>query len=152
MIGWCGVPAPVSRILHDDDFLVLDRNAGIQCIAVPSHTRGHVLLYQKQLDTAFSGDSIQGGGIALTTGIYVFPLYDSVENYLLSLRKIGDLQAKYVCTGHCGILDREQTESALNESKQFVDTHSQYLLEVLRKSSGPLSLHELAAALHESYY
>src|SRR5699024_5355020 len=128
----------------DKDQVEIGNNIILKAIDVPSHSRGHILLFSEELETTFTGDAIQGIGTKLKSGTIVFPLYDSVEDYLTTLEKLERIDMKYTCTGHLGVLDETEKQMEISRSRQFIENLNDAILSVLKSIRNPLSLHDLA--------
>lgn len=93
---------PVARALRDGDFLP-DVMGGLQAVATPGHTPGHMSFWQPQRRILFCGDVIAAGlWLRLPSPTWTF---DMVENRR-SIRLIAALDAEIVCFGHGNPLKR----------------------------------------------
>jgi glyoxylase-like metal-dependent hydrolase (beta-lactamase superfamily II) len=150
LLRMCGNDVPVTNVLEDGD-LVSNGEAAWTCLHTPAHSPGHIILHQPFLKAAICGDVIQQQG-TVPDGVMVFPLYDQVNMYLESLRKIDCLQLETAATSHFGVLHDEEIGEAISVSRAFVSQHDETIMDVLDKARKPLTLREMVSRLQSLHY
>lgn len=88
----------VDRTVSDGD--VIDALGGLQVIATPGHSSGHVSFWQPERKILFTGDviahSINGGALNLP---FAISTPDMAEN-IRSVKKLAALDVEIACFGH----------------------------------------------------
>ena len=88
----------VDRTVSDGD--VIEALGGLQVIATPGHSPGHVSFWQPERKILFVGDGIMNAfGLSGMRLPFTVSTPDMAEN-IRSVRKIAELDAKIVCFGH----------------------------------------------------
>ncbi|MFN8561835.1 MAG: MBL fold metallo-hydrolase [Anaerolineae bacterium] len=88
----------VDRTVSDGD--VIEALGGLQVIATPGHSPGHVSFWQPERKILFVGDVIMNAfGLSGMRLPFTVSTPDMAEN-IRSVRKIAELDAKIVCFGH----------------------------------------------------
>jgi glyoxylase-like metal-dependent hydrolase (beta-lactamase superfamily II) len=116
----CGADVVVDVGLLDGDGLDLPDGRRLRVIAAPAHSPGHVVLHDPDAGVAFTGDVLQGEGVRVERGGWLFPLYASVEAYAASLATVERLDAEVVCTSHYGVLDRDGVRGLAATGRSFM--------------------------------
>ncbi|GAB4110762.1 MAG: MBL fold metallo-hydrolase [Roseiflexaceae bacterium] len=111
---WLG-PAPVDRIVSDGEILP-EVFGGIQVIATPGHTEGHVSYWLPNQRLLFTGDVVlHMFGLGLPVSFFTYNMNESIR----SLQKIAQLQPEVLCFGH-GLPLMQQTAQRLAAFAQKV--------------------------------
>jgi len=101
----------------------------LKCIETPGHTQGHVCLYDQDSGVLVSGDHILGD---ITPNISSWDYEeDSLSAYLLSLKRVCDLNLSLVLPGHGRPL-----KDLKGRVKELVHHHEERLLEIVRILEG----------------
>jgi len=122
--GPCYKNLPELVPLRDGEVLGLGRHK-FKCIETPGHTQGHVCLYDQGKGVLVSGDHVLKD---ITPNISSWSYEeDSLSAYLLSLRRVCDLNPSLVLPGHGRAL--KDLEGRVRE---LVHHHEERLLEIVR--------------------
>jgi glyoxylase-like metal-dependent hydrolase (beta-lactamase superfamily II) len=115
-----GPGTPVDQPLRDRERLWPADNWPIEVHHAPSHTPGHLVLYDPQHRAAIIGDAIGWKG-SVTDGRFTqFHSYRDVDAYLDTIRKIKSWSLEYLCTSHYSTLRADEIGDFLEESEAFV--------------------------------
>jgi glyoxylase-like metal-dependent hydrolase (beta-lactamase superfamily II) len=140
------VPEPqVDLLLRDGDvFFVGSRD--FRVVETRGHSWGHCAYYDVRSRTLFTGDAVQGRGIASSDGTTVFaPLYVDVEGARWGLRRLLELPFDMLCPAHAAPMDRDAGLAFIKESLAFIDEVEELTLRMLEESgSSPLLTRDLA--------
>ena len=98
--------ATVTRVLQGGE--VLDFAGGVQVIATPGHTVGHLSLFVVQDGVLITGDAMTSAGGQLN-GPMERATPDMPEA-LRSVQKLAQLPAKTVLTYHGGVVDQDAAQ------------------------------------------
>ncbi len=90
-------PVPVARELHDGDWLP-EVLGGLQVIATPGHTPGHLAFWQPERRILFGGDVLGHWPIGLGLPPAAFTV-DMAED-IRSLQRLAALAPDVLCLGH----------------------------------------------------
>jgi glyoxylase-like metal-dependent hydrolase (beta-lactamase superfamily II) len=146
-IAMCGGDLPVDRILRDGDVFE-SGGRSLRVVRTRGHTRGHCAYLEERTGVLFSGDAVQGHGIAASSGTSVFaPLYDDVDDCLAGLGRLRALPFSLVCGAHFAPLERAAGLALLDDSIAFVHETDALVRRMLAEAGEPLSVPEVAAAI-----
>ena len=87
---------PVDRIVGEGDKLP-EVMGGLEVLATPGHTYGHLTFWQPEQRIAFCGDVIMRM-FGLTLPFAAFTV--DMEENKRSIRRLAELDAKMICFGH----------------------------------------------------
>lgn len=109
--------------LRDGDVLELGHYK-LKCVETPGHTHGHVCLYDQDKRVLFSGDHVLRD---ITPNISSWSYEeDSLSAYLLSLKRLRDLDPIIVLPGHGRPL-----KDLKKRVQELVNHHEERLLEII---------------------
>ena len=101
------VPVQVADVLLEDGAVIAEVMGGLQAIATPGHTAGHVAFYSPRDKILFAGDALTGGRkLGWSRG----PFTLDYALGLTSIRKFEALHPTTVCCGHGNPVRGEQLE------------------------------------------
>jgi len=110
--------------LNDEDKIICG-NLNWEVIFTPGHTPGHISLYEPLHKILIAGDLIL---FDITPNIAWWnELDNSLDSYLISLKKIAKLDVKTTLTGH-----RSNEGSFINRIKELEDHHELRLKDILK--------------------
>lgn len=97
-------PATIDTNLVEGSLLPI--LGGLQVIATPGHTPGHIALYAPTQGILFAGDSLRsnGGKLVPSKGINTWDEHEA----LISVRKLSQYRARIVCVGHGPVIYEAQ--------------------------------------------
>lgn len=105
---------PVDEVLEDGDVLTVAD--GLQVIATPGHTLGHISLYHHATQTLISGDALNIQNDRLT-GPNPRMTHD-VDQARKTLLKLSELPLKRIVSYHGGVLESEDLAAQLTALAQ----------------------------------
>jgi glyoxylase-like metal-dependent hydrolase (beta-lactamase superfamily II) len=147
IVGMCGGDLAVDRILRDGDVF---ENGGrsLRVVQTRGHTRGHCAMFEEATGVLFSGDAVQGHGIAASSGTSAYaPLYEDVDDCVRGLERLRALPFTLLCGAHFPPLDREAGLALLDDSIAFVHETDALVRGMLADAREPLSVPDVAAAI-----
>ncbi len=151
LAGLC-VPEPhVGILLRDGDTLALGQRT-LDVIETRGHTWGHCAFFDRTSRALFTGDAVQGKGIASSDGQSVFaPLYLNVPDTRGGLLRLLDVPFESLCPAHVPAMGRQEGLDFLRASLDFLDVAGAMARELLEKA-GPahVTTRELAARIGEA--
>lgn len=107
----------------------LDGKTKLKVFHTPGHTTDHVILFNEETKSVFSGDMILGEGTAV---------FESLYDYMKSLEIVLQLQPSVIYPGHADIIDDNPVEKI-----QFYINHrnerERQILEALTNKKEPLT-------------
>ena len=150
LAGLCRPEPRVDVLLRDGDTVAVGARP-LSVIETRGHTWGHCAYFDPASGVLFTGDAVQGHGIASCDGTSVFaPLYLDVEEARRGLRRLLDVPFQLLCPAHVAAMPRAEGLAFLRDSLSFIDTADQIAREmVATRGPAPLLTRELAAALGE---
>jgi glyoxylase-like metal-dependent hydrolase (beta-lactamase superfamily II) len=97
-------PATIDQTLSEGNIIPI--MGGLQVIATPGHTPGHIALYAPTQGVLFAGDSLRSnsGKLVPSKGINTW----DEQEALISVRKLAQLRARIVCVGHGPVIYEAQ--------------------------------------------
>ena len=146
-IAMCGGDLSVDRILRDGDVFEAGGRS-LEVVRTRGHTRGHSAYFERATGVLFSGDSIQGRGIAASSGATVFaPLYDDVDDCVEGLRRLRALPFDLLCGAHLAPMGRDAGLAIIDDSIAFVEETTAQVGELLAAATSPVATSDIAAAI-----
>jgi glyoxylase-like metal-dependent hydrolase (beta-lactamase superfamily II) len=147
IVGMCGGDLAVDLILRDGDVFE-SGGRSLRVVQTRGHTRGHCALFEERTGVLFSGDSVQGHGIAASSGTSAYaPLYEDVDDCLRGLERMRALPFELLCGAHFPPLDRAAGLALLDDSIAFVHETDAMVRELVANAREPLSVTDVAAAI-----
>ncbi len=123
-------------------------NWSLEVLHVPGHSRGHLAIYDPKRRALFSGDAVHGRGCPKATGEMAIPVtYYHIDTYLSTIRYIEHLPIDTLYTGHWPIMQGEEIQEFLAESRRTVETADRAILQSLAKNSSGLTMKDLIDAV-----
>jgi glyoxylase-like metal-dependent hydrolase (beta-lactamase superfamily II) len=151
LAGLC-VPEPrVDVPLRDGDTVAVGTRE-LTVVETRGHTWGHCAFFDPASGALFTGDAVQGAGVASSDGDSVFaPLYLDVAEARWGLRRLLDVPFQLLCPAHVPAMPRAAGLAFLHDSLAFIDTADRIARElVATRGPSPLLTRELAALLGET--
>ena len=122
----------------------LGKDWSLEILHVPGHSRGHLALYDPKNRALFSSDAVHGRGCPKATGELAIPVtYYHIDEYLSTIRYIEHLPIDFLYTGHWPIMQGEEIQEFLAESRRTVEVADRAILESLGKTPAGLTMKEL---------
>ena len=103
-----GVPVQIADVQLQDGAVIPEVLGGLQVIATPGHTAGHVAFFSPRDKILFAGDAMRVGGGKLRWPKGPFTL-DYAQG-LVSVRRLEALRPTTVCCGHGDPVQGENLE------------------------------------------
>ncbi|MCU1495241.1 MAG: beta-lactamase domain protein [Acidimicrobiaceae bacterium] len=150
LAGLC-VPEPtVDVLLRDGDSVAIGDRA-LDVVETRGHTWGHCAYFDRRSSTLFTGDAVQGRGIASCDGETVFaPLYVDVAEARWGLRRLQALPFERLCPAHVPPMTRDEGLRFLQASLDFIDEVDALAREMVsERSPAPLLTSELAIRISD---
>lgn len=109
----------VQRRVSDGERIVFD-GLELQVFHAPGHTAGHIVLYEKNSGTLFTGDHIMGADVPFTDTYYMDESanpddaesprqrFRGLPRYLESLQRLQELNLKAILPAHGGVIRNPQ--------------------------------------------
>jgi len=145
----------VDKTVREGDTL----NVGslrFKIIETPGHIDGSISILEENTKILFLGDAIQGLG-PCSSIVNTLPLYFDVNEYLKTLDKIMEINAKYFILAHpykplCNpILSRADVIKFIKVSKDFVKSFEASILEILLKEKEGITFINLGQKLSNKF-
>jgi glyoxylase-like metal-dependent hydrolase (beta-lactamase superfamily II) len=147
IVAMCGGDLCVDRILRDGDVFDFGERK-LEVVQTRGHTHGHCALFERETGFLFSGDDVQGYGIAASSGTSVFaPLYDDVDDYVKGLERLRELPFTMLCPAHFLPRDRSEGLAVIDLSLAFVDAVDGIVREIVESASAPITTVQVATAV-----
>jgi glyoxylase-like metal-dependent hydrolase (beta-lactamase superfamily II) len=108
-----GGSVSIDQELFNNQEIYLEENLMMRVMHTPGHSAGSVSLYLSKDDALFTGDAILLPG--------EMPIYEQVDEYLLSLRKIEELGAKILLSAWDEPKSGAEIPSILRASKSYIE-------------------------------
>ncbi len=141
LASWMGPAEPMDILLRGGERLRRTGNDWLTVLHVPGHTPGHICLYNADHRYAIIGDAIFGRSQVDTAGNWSAPPpYTSVDSYRTTIQTIGALDLDLLLTCHYPVMRGEEIRRFIDASYQFIDLATEVTEQILRASSGPLTL------------
>lgn len=86
----------VDQALEDGDVVDLGAGVSLQVVHAPGHTPGSVVFFDERKRIAFTGDAVQGFGVARGS----LPTYSDAVQFQRSLQLLDELAIATLCLGH----------------------------------------------------
>lgn len=112
-----GSSVKVDRVLRDGSKIEFG-NCTLNVIHTPGHSGGSISLYDSETHSLFTGDSIQGSGVKAE--YRTLPIYDNVDAYVRSLKKLHELDVAIAYLGH-PFLPTRKTKLQAREYRALID-------------------------------
>lgn len=147
IVAMCGGDLAVDLILRDGDVFE-SGGRSLRVVQTRGHTRGHCALFEEATGVLFTGDSVQGHGIAASSGTSAFaPLYEDVDDCLEGLERLRALPFTVLCGAHLAPLGRAEGLALIDASTAFVHETDTLVRELVAHAREPLSVPDVAAAI-----
>ena len=145
----CSGPQGVTLTFSGGEVLRLGQSRILEIWHLPGHSHGHLGVYDRNHQTLFYGDAIQGAGYkALAGGWVLCPTYLYVEPYLQTIRTIESFDAKMIVGCHWPLRQgAEEIKEFCAESRNFVTLADRLIHEYLRAHPSGATLRELCGTL-----
>ena len=97
----------VDREFTDGQRVVVDGDPplAVRVVHTPGHARGHLCFFEERLRVVLAGDLVASGST-----IVINPPEGDMDDYLSSLRKLIDLEPRYLLPGHGSLLTQAVTK------------------------------------------
>ncbi len=147
IVGMCGNGVRIDQPLRDGDVLqVGDRRLGV--IQARGHSRGHLAFLDPRTGCLFTGDAIGGGGIRSSSDRQTFsPMYEDVEDYRASLRRLREIPFTLLCPAHLEPVGPREAQSLIDVSLGFVDQVDALVRDMILSSDHPIPTRMVAARI-----
>lgn len=122
-----GPSVKVDRQLRDGSKIEFG-NCTLSVLHTPGHSKGSISLYEPEERSLFLGDSIQGSGVK--ADFCTLPIYDDVDAYAKSLKRLRELEVSIAYLGH-PFLPMNKTKLRPTEHRALID-RSMKTVEQLR--------------------
>lgn len=134
-----GGPVPIDHCLEDGEEL----NVGfpVKVIHTPGHSPDSISLYLPQDDILICGDSIPYDRDV--------PIYDDLDTFKDSLKKMAPLKPRYILSALGGFLDKEKEGDVFDRAFAYLDK-IQTLVNSFVKQDSNASMDELARFVLQS--
>lgn len=143
LLEQCGPNVAVDQYLTDGDQLRLG-SYEFTLMHTTGHSPGHVMLFDPDKKVAICGDVALGWGPTVPEGVPHQPsYYYDPDLYLEGAEKARALSAELYCTGHFGVLDKQEMNKLVDDSRDFVRSFEEWSLAAL-DTREPRSLHAVA--------
>ncbi len=150
LAGLCRPEPRVGVLLRDGDTIAVG-DRGLTVVETRGHTWGHCAYFDAASGALFTGDAVQGRGIASSDGETVFaPLYLDVAEARWGLHRLLDLPFELLCPAHVPAMPRTEGLAFLRESLEFINTADRIARDLAASTTAPLLTRELAVALGET--
>jgi glyoxylase-like metal-dependent hydrolase (beta-lactamase superfamily II) len=136
-------PGPGEERLRDGDILHAG-GAALLVVHTPGHTPDHVVLFDPEASTMFTGDAVLGRGTSV-----IDPPEGDLAEYLDSLRRMRSLAPRVLCPGHGPVV--WAGTSKLDEYLEHRAERERQVVEALERAPGPLSAEELVPSIYAGY-
>lgn len=145
----CSGPQGVTLTFGGGEVLRLGRSRILEIWHLPGHSHGHLGVYDRNHQTLFYGDAIQGAGYkALAGGWALCPTYLYVESYLQTIRTIESFDAKIIVGCHWPVCQgTEEIKGFCAASRNFVTFADRLIHEYVRAHPSGATLRMLCEAL-----
>lgn len=144
MKGEAGEPVEIDLALTGGETLrVGDRILDVR--HAPGHSAGHLVLFEPATGMLFSSDAVHGAMCPDAGGAPALPpTYEEVDAYLRTVDLIAGLPVESMHSGHWPTFEGAEIAGFLDESRAFVSSLDEALLEVMEQ---PVTLLEVCAEL-----
>lgn len=148
-----GRPSLPDRLLSDGD-IVLSDGVELEMIAAPGHSDSLLCVLDRTERVLYASDAVQGQGV-MSRQFPSLPLYENVEEYLSSMRRLARVDFKQLVPGHPyapygqPVLNRTEGLDLLDKSVKAVEDLEKTILLCLDESKGRLNLQTLTAEVQK---
>ncbi len=116
-----GGDAPVDAVLRGGETLALGPSWGVEVLALPGHTPGHVGLWDARSEAAIIIDAVLADGVCDRAGNRLIPpRYYSAADYQSTIRRVRALDPALLLTAHYPVMERDAARAFLDGSLAFV--------------------------------
>jgi len=137
-----GESTGVDIVLHDGDYIDIGGERRLKVVLTPGHSPGSISFYDEEEKVLFSGDAV-----FLGETVVKMPAYTDVDAYIGSIRRIGELELKFLLPSHYPPLRGSNVPSALKRCLRLVKDIDETLLTILEKLSTPSKTSDIALAV-----
>jgi glyoxylase-like metal-dependent hydrolase (beta-lactamase superfamily II) len=148
-----GRPSSPDRLLSDGD-IVLSDGVELEMIAAPGHSESLLCVLDRTDRVLYASDAVQGQAV-MSRQFPSLPLYENVEEYLSSIRRLTTVDFQQLVQGHPyapygkPVLNRAEGLDLLHRSVKAVEDLEKTILACLEKSKGRLDLKMLTAEVQK---
>jgi len=138
--------------LQGDEIVDLGGRA-VRVINLPGHSFGDIGVYDAADKVLFSGEALLGEGARNDAGeIVAPPYYENAQDCYTTIQTVQNLDIRYLCTSHFGVLEGEAIQTHLNECLDFFNRYEQDVLAVVKAAGKKgVSAEEAARQYAEKY-
>lgn len=116
----CGPGTPVDRCLGEGEIIALGAGVTLQVLETPGHSADGISLFWREQGALIYGDALVGGGYGPLP-----PLYDDIDAYLHTVRRLRGLGARVAVGGHAGPFSQRGLPRYLDRCEKIVaDYHA----------------------------
>ena len=149
--GFRGLLRPsvkVDRCLKDDEILDLGDGWQVKILHTPSHTFGHLAVYDPAHRCLIASEAVAGRGMACRTGVIENPpLYRDVATQRATIARLRALDIECLLLAHDPVMRGEEVSRFLNESEAFIDRAEEVYREALQSAQRPMTISALTDAV-----
>lgn len=146
LASWMGPAEPMDMLLRGGERIRRTGDEWLTVLHVPGHTPGHICLFSPDHRYAIIGDAIFGRSQIDTAGNWSAPPpYTSVDSYRTTIQTIAALNLDLLLTCHYPVMRGQEIRQFVDASSQFIDVATEVTRQILRDSSGPVTLGEAIA-------
>lgn len=144
-------PQKVTFTFVGGETLRLGSNRVMEIWHLPGHSHGHLGIYDRNHETLFYGDAIQGAGYKSLHGTWsLCPTYIYVDAYLQTIRSIENSPAETIIGCHWPVLrGKDAIRLFCAESRNFVAQADRLITDYLQAHNSGATLRELCEELSD---
>ncbi|MGI8483826.1 MAG: MBL fold metallo-hydrolase [Thermomicrobiales bacterium] len=146
LASWMGPAEPMDILLCGGERIRRTGDEWLTVLHVPGHTPGHLCLYNSDQRYAIIGDAIFGRSQVDIAGNWSAPPpYTSVDSYRTTIQTIAALDLDLLLTCHYPVMRGQEIRRFIDASSQFIGLATEVTEQILRDSSGPVTLGQVIA-------
>jgi len=146
LASWMGPAEPMDILLRAGERIRRTGDEWLTVLHVPGHTPGHICFYNPDHRYAIIGDAIFGRSQVDTAGNWSAPPpYTSVDSYRTTIQTIAALDLDLLLTCHYPVMRGQEIRQFVDSSYQFIDLATEVTGQILRYSSGAVTLGQVIA-------
>ncbi len=135
-------PFSFSRTIKEGDIIDTGR-FHIRVLDVPGHTKCSVAYFVEELEALSAGEAV---GVPFLTGEVQPEFLSSYDAYLHSLYRMRDLQPRFICLAHGGVISDKKAREYMNESIRATEAFREKVEKLLRRYGDEKRVVEIIAA------